>query len=97
MTPVSSGILLGDVATVAEAKEVDAQLGQYASLIKATLTEVMRAKTIEQIQQDPGFKKIRREMQEALQVKVMGRIGKREGGRGKIEIRGVVISDLIIQ
>jgi len=57
----------------------------------------MRAKTIEQIQQDPGFKKIRREMQEALQVKVMGRIGKREGGRGKIEIRGVVISDLIIQ
>jgi len=88
---------IGNVATVAEAKEVDAQLGQYASLIKATLTEVMRAKTIEQIQQDPGFKKIRREMQEALQVKVMGRIGKREGGRGKIEIRGVVISDLIIQ
>ena len=87
---------IGNVATVAEAKEADAQLGQYASLIKATLTEVMRAKTIEQMQ-EPGLKKIRRVMQEALQMKVVERIGKREGGRGKIEIREVVISDLIIQ
>jgi len=87
---------IGNVATEAEAKEVDAQLGQYASLIKATLIEVMRAKTIEQVE-GAGIKKVRREMQEALQRKVMGRMGKREGGRGKIEIREVVISDLIIQ
>ena len=92
----SAQLEIGNVATVAEGKEVGAQLGQYASLIKATLTEVMRSKTIEQMQA-PGFKKVRREMQEALQIKVMDRIGERGSGRGKIEIREVIISDLIIQ